>query len=213
MRGFGCLVSALLVLAGALFFADQAITSAAERQTAQSVSRALKADAEVDFEGWPITAQMLGGSIDRVTVASQDVPLEQGGRLDTLDLVLTDVSVKLNDLRSSGGKRLPPARKGTFEAELGEASVAGVMQLPDGVELTLDNGTATVSAGGLEVTAKVAAAGGDIVVSLAGPLARLIGGAEFPIDLSDQPGAPAVEDVEIENGVLTLSGSLEEVRR
>ena len=213
MRGFGCLVTALLVLAGALFFADRAITSAAERQTARSVSRALKADAVVDFEGWPITAQMLSGSIARVTASAQDVPLDQGGRLDTLDLVLTDVSVNLNDLRSSGGKRLPPARTGTFEAELGEASVAGVMQLPDGVALTLDNGTATVSAGGLEVEAKVRARDGDILVSLAGPLARLVGGAEFPIDLSDQPGAPAVEDVVIENGVLTLSGSLEGVER
>ena len=213
MRGFGCLVVALVVLGVALFFADQAITVAAERQTAQNVSQALKADTEVDFEGWPVTLQMLGGTISRVTASANDVPLEQGGRLDSLDIVMSDVRINLNDLRNSGGQRLPPAREGTFEAELGEASVAQVMRLPDAVELTLDNGTATIAAGGLEVQAEVEARRGDIVVSLAGPLAALLGGAEFPIDLSEQPGAPAVRSVDIDGGIFSLRGDLEEVDR
>lgn len=213
MRGFGCLVVALTVLGISAFFADQAITTAAERQTAVRVSRALKADAEVDLEGWPVALRMLSGGIPTATVRATDVPLEGGARLDSLDIVLSDVKVNVNDLRNNRGRRLPPARKGTFEAKLGEASVAEMMRLPSAVAVTLENGTATIGAAGLEVEADVEAREGDIVVSLAGPLAQVLGGAEFPIDLSKQPGAPAVRSVGIEGGVLTLSGDLEEVDR
>jgi LmeA-like phospholipid-binding len=139
--------------------------------------------------------------------------MERGGRLDRLDIVLTDVRLDVNDLRASGGRRLPPARRGTFEAELGEANIAEMTEMPGGVSVTLDNGVATIGAAGLEVDAKVEARDGDIVVSLAGPLEQALGGAEFPIDLSDAPGAPAVREVEIDNGALLLRGDLEEVRR
>lgn len=146
-------------------------------------------------------------------MAARDVPLEEGGRLDTLDIVLTDVRVNINDLRTTGKNQLPPARKGAFEAELGESSVARLMRLPNAVTVTLDNQTATIGAAGLEVEGDVEARDGDIVVSLAGPLERVLGGAEFPIDLSGQPGAPAVREVRIDNGVLVLRGDLEEVKR
>lgn len=213
MRGLGCLVVALLVLGVGGFFADQAVTAAAERQAAQRVTRALDADAAVDFEGWPVALRMLNGRIPTATVSAIDVPLEQGGRLDRLDIALTDVRVNINDIRNAKGRQLPRARKGTFEAELGEPAVASLMELPDGVTVTLDNGTATVAAAGLEVEANIAARNGDIVVSLAGPLEQVLGGAEFPIDLSDQPGAPAVREVKIDDGVMVVRGDLEEVRR
>lgn len=59
MRGLGCLVVAVLGLGIALFFVNQAVTSAAERTTAQRVSRALDADTTVDFTGWPVALRML----------------------------------------------------------------------------------------------------------------------------------------------------------
>jgi hypothetical protein len=204
---------ALVVLAISGYFADQAITAAAERSTAAQVSRALDADAEVDFHGWPVTVRMLGGTIPTATMTAIDVPLEQGGRLDALDIELTDVRLNLADFRNTEGRRLPPARRGTFVAELGEGSVAAILQLPDGVSLTLDRGVATIKAAGLEVAADVTARDGDIVVSLAGPLEQLVGSAEVPIDLSDEPGSPSVKSVQIRGGVITLRGALEEVRR
>ena len=213
MRGFGCLVVALLALAVAGFFADQAVTSAAERATAQRVSRALDADAEVDFEGWPVAVRMLNGRIPTATVSAIDVPLEQGGTLDRLDLQLTDVRVNVSDLQGGTGRRLPPARSGIFEAEMSEPSIARLLQLPEGVTVLLENGTATIGAAGLEVQADVEARDGDIVVSLDGPLENVLGGAEFPIDLSEQPGAPAVRDVDIDNGAISFRGDLEEVDR
>lgn len=213
MRGLGCLVVAVLVLGIALFFGDQAVTNVAERATAREVSQSLDADTTVDFTGWPVALRMLQGRIPTATVNIKDMPLEQGGRLDTLDIVLRDVRVNISDVTSGGDGRLPPARKGTFEAELGEPSVAEAMNLPDAVTLTLDNQLATLSAAGLKVQAEVAARDGDIIVSLAGPLQRILGGAEFPIDLSDEVGAPAVRDVQIDDGVLLLRGDLEEVER
>ena len=213
MRGLGCLVVAVLVLGIALYFGDQAITSTAERATAREVSESLEADTTVDFSGWPVALRMLQGRIPTATVQVRDMPLEQGGRLDVLDIVLRDVRINVSDITSGGDGRLPPARKGTFKAELGESSVAKAMNLPNAVTLTLDNQTATISAAGLEVEGEVAARDGDIVVSLAGPLQQILGGAEFPIDLSNEVGAPAVRDVQIDNGVLLLRGDLEEVKR
>jgi len=213
VRGFGCLVLLLVVLGVSGYFADQALTAAAERSTAAQVSRALDADTEVEFDGWPVALRMLRGTIPSATMTATDVPLEQEGRLDSLNIELTDVRVDLADLRKAGGRRLPPARRGRFVAELGESSVARILELPDAVSLTLDRGVATINAAGLEVDADVTARDGDIVVSLTGPLEQVLGGAEFPIDLSDEPGGPAVKSVRIDGGVITLRGALEDVDR
>lgn len=213
MRNLGCLVVALAVLAVALFFADQAVTSAAERQTAQRVARALDAETEVDFDGWPVAGRMLLGSIPVARISAADVPLDRGGSLQRLDVELADVEVNINSLRGGDDRpRLPPARSGTFSAELSERSVAGLLGLPSGIaDVALGDGTITVSAAGIEVDADVEAVDGDVVVSLTGPIADVLGGASFPIDLSEQPGAPAADAVDISGGVMTVTGTLEDI--
>lgn len=212
MRSLGCLTVALVVLGAVLFFADQAVTSAAENATAERAAKALDADTEVDFDGWPVAGRMLLGSIPTARISATDVPMEDGGQLEQLDVELTDVEVDVSSLSGGGENRLPPARSGTFSAQLSERSVVGLLGLPAGLaEVTLVDGGITISAAGLEVEGEVEARDGDVVVSLSGPLAQVLGGAEFPIDLSDQPGAPAVEDVDISGGVMTVSGTLEEV--
>ena len=215
MRRIGCLFF-LLILVGGLFLGDLAVTRAAEERTSQRVTRALEADSTVDFQGWPVTVRALMGTIPLARLAASDVPLRNGATIDQLDVVLRDVDVNVEDLRGGGARprELPRARTGRFEAELSEESVVAMLGLPEGLaDVTLRQGAIVFSAAGLEVEADAVAKDGDVVVSLAGPLSELLGSAEFPIDLSTTPGAPAAEEVEISDGVMTISGRLEEVRR
>lgn len=213
MRRLGCLVIVLLVLGGLFFVADQAATTYAEQRTAANVSEALDADATVDFSGWPVGARLLLGSIPTAELTATDVPLGNGATLDRLDVELTDVKVDVNDLRQNAN-RLPPADDGTFEAQLSEASVATMLGIPANlVDVRLRAGTVRLRAAGLQVEADVVAEDGDVVVRLRGPLARLLGGRAFPIDLSDEPGSPEVRNVEIRDGVMIVSGTLADVRR
>jgi hypothetical protein len=213
MRRMGCLIVVLIVFGVLFFIGDQAVTTYAEQRTAAGVAQALDADTSVEFSGWPVGARLLLGTIPRADVTATDVPLDNGATLDRLDVVLTDVAVDVNDLRRNQD-RLPPAEDGTFSAELSEASVTAMLGLPGNlVEVTLADGAVQLSATGLQVEADVVAEGGDVVVRLRGPLAQLLGGAEFPIDLSDEPGSPEVEDVEIRDGVMIVSGTLTDVQR
>src|SRR5688572_21271926 len=186
MRRLGCLTVLLLVLGVGLFVADAAATTYAEERTEQRLARVYNTEADVDFDGWPVSVRvLLTGSIPRATVSASDVPLDNGATVDDLDVRLEDVSVRLDDLRSGRGRRLPPANEGTFRAGLDEQSVAALLSIPGNlVTVTLERDVVTLSAGDLSVTADVEAVDGDVVVSFQGPLAQLVGGSSFPIDLS-----------------------------
>jgi hypothetical protein len=213
LRGIGCLFVAIVVLGGVLLIGDMILTDTAEERTATRISETLEADAQVDLQGWPVGLRMLLGSIPTATLSATDVPLDNGAVLDRLDVELTDVAITFDDLTTQSD-RLPAAETGTFVAELDEASVAAMMGIPGGLaEVTLQDGLVEIGAGGLAIQADVGARDGDVVVSLAGPLAALLGGSEFAIDLSAEPGQPFVEEVEIDGGVMIVRGRLEEVRR
>ncbi|HVM21200.1 MAG TPA: DUF2993 domain-containing protein [Egibacteraceae bacterium] len=214
MRRLGCLLFVLILLAGIAVGADFLITRLIEQRTEEQVSAALETPADVTLHGWPVTLRLIEGVVPRATVTATDVPLENNVTLSRLDVVLHDVQVRLSELgQQSEEVRLPPARSGEFEAELTEEAVAGVLGLPDAVsDVRLADGLVHLSAAGLEVSAEVGARDGDVVVSLAGPLAQVFD-AEYPIDLSNEPGAPAVEEVAIRDGVMVLRGSLEDVER
>lgn len=213
MRGFGCLFVALTALAVVLLVGDQVLTSTAERRTSANISRTLEAPSDVELHGWPVGVRMLLGSIPSATLNATDVPLDNGATLDRLDVELTNVAITIDDLNAQQD-RLPAAEQGTFTAELDEASVAAMMGIPEGLaEVTLEDGLVELGAGGLAIQADVGASDGDVVVSLAGPLAAILGGSEFAIDLSQEPGEPFVERVEIDGGVMIVSGRLEAVNR
>ena len=213
MRRFGCLLLVLVVLAVGTYAADQAITSYAERQTAQRLSSQFDAESSVDLTGWPVSLRMLAGTIPRADVELRDVALDNGAVLDELVVTLTDVEVSYQSL-SAEGDALPPARSGTFSAQLSEGSVAGLLGVPESiVQVELGGGVVTMSAAGIEVEADVQAVDGDVAFALRGAIAQLLGAGELTIDLSDQPGAPSVEEVEIGDGVLTVRGTLTEVSR
>ena len=213
MRRLGCFIVVLIVLAVLFFVADQAVTTYAEQRTAANVSEALGTDATVAFSGWPVGARLLLGSIPKAEVDASDVPLDNGATLDRLHVELTDVKVDVGDLRENSDQ-LPPADDGTFTAELTEDSITTMLGVPgDVVQVRLQDGVMQLRAAGVRVEADVVAEQGDVVVRLRGPLAQLLGGGEVPIDLSDEPGAPEVESVEIRSGVMIVSGRLAEVQR
>lgn len=212
MRGLGCLVL-LIVIVGGLFAADLAVTSYAEQRTSQRVERTLDADADVQLQGWPVSLRMLLDTIPTARVEANDVPLREGATLDQLDVELNDVEITIDDL-TGAEDRLPAAREGTFEAQLGEASVSALLGIPSGLaEVALEDGVVRVGAGELSIEATVEARDGDAVVILQGPIAAVLGGSQFAIDLSDEPGRPAVESVDIRQGVMVVQGRLEEVDR
>jgi hypothetical protein len=213
MRRLGCLIIVLIVFGVLFFIGDQAVTTYAEQRTAANVSEALEADTTVTFNGWPVGARLLLGTIPSAEVVATDVPLDNGATLDRLDVELTNVKVDVADLRRNSDQ-LPPADEGTFVARLSEASVTAMLGLPGNiVEVALRDGVVQLSGAGLQVEADVVAQNGDVVVQLRGPLAQLLGGAEFAIDLSDEPGSPQVEDVEIQDGLMIVSGTLADVDR
>ncbi|MPZ72621.1 MAG: DUF2993 domain-containing protein [Nitriliruptorales bacterium] len=215
MRRLGCLVVVLLVLGVGFYVADAAATTYGEERTEQRLARAYDTEADVDFDGWPVSARvLLTGSIPRADISAVEVPLDNGATIDDLRVTLTDVSVRLDDLRSGRGRRLPPAAEGTFRATLGERSVAALLGMPaDLVTVTLERDVVEIAAGEFTVTADVEARDGDVVVAVQGPLAALVGGSSFPIDLSSQPGSPAAEEIIIRDGRMVVRGTLEDVRR
>ena len=213
MRRLGCFIVVLIVLGVVFFIGDQAVTTYAEQRTANNVSDALGSDATVEFSGWPVGVRLLLGTIPKAEVAASNVELINGATLDRLNVVLTDVKVNVSELRATSNQ-LPPAEDGTFTAQLSEESVTEMLGVPGNiVEVRLQDGVAQLRATGLQVETDVVAEDGDVVVRLRGPLAQLLGGGEVAIDLSDEPGAPEVEQVEIRDGVMILSGRLAEVRR
>jgi hypothetical protein len=213
MRRLGCLIIVLIVFGVLFFIGDQVVTTYAEQRTAANVSEALDADTTVAFNGWPVGARLLLGTIPSAEVTATDVPLDNGATLDRLDVELINVKVDVADLRRNSDQ-LPPADDGTFVAELSEESVTAMLGVPgDVVRVRLVDGVLQLRAAGLRVDAEVIAQDGDVVVQLRGPLAQLLGGAEFAIDLSDEPGSPEVDNVEIQDGLMIVSGTLADVQR
>lgn len=214
MRRLGCLTFTLIVLGVVLYFGDLAATSYAEERTAERVSRVLDADAQVEFDGWPVSLRLLQGRIPTATLTASEVPLENGAILSRLRVELTEVEVNVADLRRNTD-HLPPADQGSFEATLTEDSVAAMLGIPaDLARVRLrGDGILRLRAAGLSLDARVEATDGDVAVSLAGPLAQVIGGELLRIDLSNEPGAPHVEQVVIDEGVMVVRGTLEDVRR
>lgn len=213
MRRLGCFTVTLLLVALGLFVADLAVTRFAEQRIADDVSQTLDADTEVALERWPVSVRLLNGTIPTARATATDVPLDNGATLDRLDVELTNVEINVSDLRRRTN-RLPPAEEGTFSATLGEDALAAVLGIPAGVvNVMLQDGVVRLEAAGVNVEADVGARDGQVIVSLRGALGQVLGAQELPIDLSDEPGAPAVQEITIDDGVMVVRGTLEEVQR
>ena len=77
MRRLGCLVVVLLVLSVGFYVADAAATTYAEERTEQRLARTYDTEADVDFDGWPVSARVLfTGSIPEARISVADAPLD-----------------------------------------------------------------------------------------------------------------------------------------
>lgn len=194
-----------LVVAGLalLLVADLAVTELAERTAARQLERSLCGEAEVDLDGWPVSARLLAGRVPHVH-ASVD-----GARPDGLGGPLTRLAVDARDVRLDG-TTVASLGAGSFTATVADTEVGALVDLPivvDRVEFADDRVVVHV-VGGLEVPATVALEDEALVVT------PTLGFAALPdlalrVPLDGLPEAATVTGVEVGSGMLVVTGTLD----
>lgn len=203
-------VVALLVVVGLV--TDRTVAAVAEQRIAEQVSTTLDAPVAVELPGTVVGLRLLTGHIPRLEIHAQDVPLQDDAHLDRLDVTLTNVRVTLSQLRGDSA-RLPPAGQARFRAEVGAEAVTRLLALPGLVNVDFADGRLQLSLGDFSIDAEVGADDGDLLIQPQSSLAEALGLDRFTVDLSDQPGSPAVDDAEVTGESLILRGRLEAVVR
>jgi hypothetical protein len=209
------LLATLLVVAGLLVVADVLVTRTVEDGMSQRISRALDAPADAELRGWPASWHILSGVLPDVQVRSRDVPLGGAGAvIGNLDVQLTDVEVRWADLTGDADD-LPPAATANFEARLDRDTAQALLGIDEEiVALELRDGRIALDVVGVvEMEAAVEAEEGIILVRPLDAIAGLVGLAEIPIDLSDQPGRPHVREARVTPHQIVLTGYLDEMNR
>jgi hypothetical protein len=202
----------VVVLLGALVVGvDAFVASEAESRAEARVEEALGVPADVTLHGWPVGLRILAGKVERADVVARGVPVEgMPGDIDRLDVRLTGVQVSWSDIRSPESD-LPPADSGRFEARLGSDATFGLAQVPRSVaSMRIADGAIRLRVLGMEAAADVDVQGGEVVIVPRTVLGGLLA-TSIPLDVSDQPGGPEVEEAEIDGDVLVLRGVLTEV--
>jgi hypothetical protein len=210
MRKAVIVLVVLVVVIGALLVADLVVTNIAEERASEQVSEELEAPTEVTFHGWPVALRMLTGTIQRAEVSATDVPLEQGGTLDTLDVTLYDIEVGLGDL-TDPPETLPPAREGVFEATISGDITWALTSVPRMLAtLRIERDAVRLQTLITELSADLRVRGNRLIFEPNVPLGVLFRG-EVALDMSEQPGRPQLEEADIEADTLVLRGTLQEL--
>ena len=204
MRRVGCGVVVLLVLVGLALAADQVVAAEAEQRAEQRLTERLGTQADVELHGWPVGLRVLLGQVPRLTAHAEDMRVEGGLRIASLDAELTEVEF------DRSAERLPRAATADFTAVITEEALRDALGAPEQlVSLSLRSGLAVLDVAGLQVEADVVARGGAVVVEPRDALSALLGAGALRVDLSDRPGAPAAREVEVQDGRLVVRGVLE----
>lgn len=210
MRALTRLLVTVIVLGGVLVAADYGVAAVAEQRAAEQASTVLEAPTEASITGWPRGLQLFTGSVEGFELRAVDVPLGPT-QIDRLDVWLRQVQVQWADLQVETD-RLPPAEEGRFEAELSGASVQQLLaDFGDIAELRVIDGGVRFEIAGFGIDAALEARDGAVAIL---PQATPLGAISFDglrIDLSEQPGSPAVEEVETRQGSIILRGHLRDL--
>jgi hypothetical protein len=212
MRRFVIVAVVLVVVVGLLFVADIVVTNIAEERAAERVTEELDAPAEVTLHGWPVALRMLTGTIQRAEMTATDVPLEDGGTLDSLDVTLHDIEVGLGDL-TDPPDGLPPARDGEFEARLSGDITWALTSVPRMLAtLRIERDAVRLQTLIANMSADLRVRSNALVFEPNVPLGVLFRG-EVSLDLSEQPGSPRLQTADIEGDTLVIRGTLDELGR
>jgi hypothetical protein len=208
MRGAGALVVVLVLLGAAFVVGDVVATRNAEELASQRVSAELGAPAEVDLRGWPVSVHLLQGRVREVAIITTDVPLEgTEARIARLETAVVDVRIRFADLRGSGALPVDGGR-GTFRADLDEASVNLLVDLPGGVRL--GDGLAELDVGGQRIDVAAIVRDGQVLLR---PVDDTPGVGPVPLPLPPLPGDVTIEAVTVTTGTLTLQGTVQRLVR
>lgn len=202
------LVAALLVAI------DLAVTATTQERVTDRVSAALDAPAEAEVSGWPVTLHLLSGTLPAVHVTARNVPLNAGEAvINDLDVRLRDVDLSWDDL-TADSSQLPPADEAVFEAHLDQQTAQALLDVREEVvAVELREGTVALDlAGVVHIEATVDAEDGQVVLRPRDGIAGFLGLGEVPIDLSDQPGSPHVQEVRVTPERIVLFGTLDAMK-
>lgn len=215
MRSLIGLLCAVALLGALAFAVDSGLTRSAEDQAADRViSETGAADATVDLRGWPVALRLATGTVPEAYLTAATVPIPgRGAALSRLDVTLTDVALRFDDLNEPGAIPVQAAA-GRFEAALdGEAlrTLAAedptVAQVVERIEL-LDGVVRVIALGGaFSIDATVEARDGDLVLRPVEPL-PVPGLEEVVIPLRDLPAGAVVDDIRVEPGAVVLQGQV-----
>lgn len=206
MRTLTAFLVTLLVLIGGGITVDAVATDRAERAAAELLSQHLDAEADVRFDGWPVSLRLLAGHVAVVHASLHDVPAG--------DVRLRRVDVELHDVRVDAGTALALGRvdepealvlhaaQGRLDADLDAETVGQLI----GAEVAITDGQATVNtaAGRVEVVAGIE--DGTVVLRPVREVPDDVGPLRFaPPPL---PGDARLRRVQLRPGVVRLQGDI-----
>ncbi len=210
MKTLTIIVVVLLLIGAVLLIGDRVVTSMAGERAAERVSEELDAPTEVTLHGWPVALRLLVGTIERAEVTATDVPLEEGGTLDRLDVTLHDIDLGIGDLQNPPDG-LPPSRDGSFTASISGDITWALTSVPSMLaSLAITDDTVQLQTPVAVLSADLVVHSDRLLFEPNVPLGVVFRG-DVELDISDQPGRPVLETADIEDGTLVLAGRFEEL--
>jgi hypothetical protein len=198
----------VVILVGGLYALDLSVHAAAERRAADQVEDELGSPVEVTLHGWPVGLRLLTGRVTRAEMTASEVHIEESNAtLERLDVTLHDIRVGLAELRSPPDV-LPPSGSGRFEARLSGDATWALADVPRVIaDLRISDGAIRLRTPIAEASADVVVRGGAVQIVPRTPVGVLLA-TDVGLDISDQPGAPVIEEAEINGDTLVLRGVL-----
>lgn len=192
----------LIAVAVLLVVADFGARQVAEEQVAERVAatEGVEGQARVEISSFPFLPGLLAsGTVDDLSVSVDDVRTERV-RFAAVAVDLEEVRISREELVSGRRVVLQDVGRGTARAELTQAELSRLLDLP----VTVERGRVRVRVAGQQVTATAGVRDNVLRLSVAG--------AQVPaITIPRLPLVPCLADVELVPGRIRLSCRLEQV--
>jgi LmeA-like phospholipid-binding len=205
------LLIALVVLAGVLVAADYGLRLYSQSVVADELQSSLKLSEKpsVSFGGWPFITHVISGDLPSATVSAHEATAA-GVRLERLSITLRDLTFSAKRLITRGGGEIR-AKSGDGTALMTSADIDDALAHAGApFRITIANGRATVSSGGLHVGVEVKLEGDSVVLTPAStaavsariPLPTLTKGVHY--SALQLEGSRAMLTISIRNAVFEL---------